>query len=88
MKYRNAKDVFPNDLLVEIQKYVGEELIYFSPNGQRKKWGSKTGRVDELRKRNLQICFDYENGSSLDELSTKYWLSVYTLKKIIYVKDK
>lgn len=41
MKYKNAKDVFPPNLLKQIQKYVAGELIYIPAGGKRKSWGRR-----------------------------------------------
>ena len=37
MKYKNAKDIFPENLLRQIQKYVSGELIYIPSDTQKKK---------------------------------------------------
>ncbi len=43
MKYRNATDIFPDELLREIQKYSAGELIYVPQSEERKQWGSSSG---------------------------------------------
>ena len=41
MKYRNAADIFPDELLAEIRKYSSGELIYIPEESQTKKAGVK-----------------------------------------------
>jgi Mor family transcriptional regulator len=91
MKYRNAKDIFPQHLLEEIRKYigeVGEELIYFSSANEKKKWGSISGKREEIEHRNKSIRYDFEQGMKIQELEKKYFLSQDTLRKIIYTKSR
>lgn len=39
MKYRKASDIFPDELLREIQKYSSGELIYIPKATDRENWG-------------------------------------------------
>ena len=40
MKYENGKDIFPERLLKQIQKYVSGKLVYIpSPEEKKKDWG-------------------------------------------------
>ena len=48
MRYRNASDIFPDELLKEIQKYSAGELIYIPEKSEKKKWG-------EMRKSDVSI---------------------------------
>ena len=86
MKYRNAKEVFPKELLDEIIKYAGEGLIYFPAAKEKKKWGSLSGSREQLQKRNCDICKDYQRGMKISELEEKYFLSSSSLRRIIYSK--
>ena len=45
MKYRNASEIFPDELLQEIQKYTSGELVYIPEKEKRKEWGSASGAV-------------------------------------------
>ena len=88
MKYINATEVLPKNLLNEIQRYIAGEILYIpQPEGQKNSWGSKTGVKQELINRNKQIKFEKENGSTIDELMLKYNLSYDTIKKIVYIKE-
>ena len=84
MNYKNAKDVFPKEILDEIQKYSAGQLIYFSNEEKRRSWGSVSGKKEIIKKRNINIKNDYKNGKTIDELCQKYFLAHYTIKKIIY----
>jgi len=86
MKYRNAKEVFPEKVLSEIMKYVGEGLIYFPANEQKRQWGSVSGTREQIQKRNMDIRDDYESGMKISELEDKYFLSQSSLRRIIYSK--
>ena len=86
MKYRNAKEVFPEKVLAELMKYVGEGLIYFPANEQKRQWGSVSGTREQIQKRNMDIRDDYESGMKISELEDKYYLSQSSLRRIIYTK--
>lgn len=84
MNYKNAKDVFPQEILNQIQKYASGQLIYFSNNEESKPWGSISGKKEKLKIRNVNIRNEYKAGKTIDELCDKYFLSYYSIKKIIY----
>lgn len=88
MKYINATEILPENLLNEIQKYISGEIIYIpQPKGLRNTWGgSKTGTKQQIINRNTQIKFEKENGKTIDELMLKYNLSYDTVKEIVYIK--
>ena len=44
MKYENANDVLPKDLLEQVQKIAGGRLLYIPIAGDKKLWGEKTAR--------------------------------------------
>ncbi|MEI5905985.1 CD3324 family protein [Bacillus spongiae] len=89
MKYINANNALPKQLLVEIQKYVQGQLIYI-PNteGTRKKWGENSGSREYIKYRNEKICEEFTTGLTIDQLSEKYCLSVYSIQKIVYSKKR
>ncbi|GKX67677.1 CD3324 family protein [Inconstantimicrobium mannanitabidum] len=88
MKYINAMEVLPKNLLNEIQKYIAGEMLYIpQPEGLKNGWGSKTGIKQEILDRNKRIRLDKENGKTIDELMDKYNLSYDTIKKIVYMKE-
>ncbi len=83
MKYKNAKEVLPEYLLLEIMKYTGGGLVYFPAHKVKKSWGSSSGIKDELKERNIKIKSDYKNGFSVCKLRKKYFLSQSSLYRII-----
>ena len=53
---------------------------------RRKQWGEASGYRQELQQRNRQIAEEFRNGTSMEALAEKYFLSVYAIRKIIYQK--
>lgn len=87
MKYKKAESIFPKHLLDEIQKYVQGEYVYIpSSNGSRRRWGEKSGAREELVKRNNRIRQEFREGKNVEELAEKYYLSINSIKKIVYSK--
>lgn len=85
MSYVNGKEVLPEDILSEIQKYFVGGLLYIpSPENERCKWGSKTNIKAELHNRNQEIRRKKSSGLSIQELMDEYHLSYDTIKRIIY----
>jgi len=89
MKYENAKEVLPEALLKEIQKYAGGKLLYIPVENESKSWGEVSGYRQKLLKRNVLISNRYKAGATLSELAEEYFLSLDSIKKIVYgKKDK
>lgn len=87
MKYVNAKAILPDALLKELQDYIQGGYIYVpASRKQRKRWGELSGYRIELHQRNCKILQEYSNGFTIEYLANKYCLSVYTIRKIIYLK--
>lgn len=85
MKYRNATDIFPDELLREIQKYSAGELIYIPQDRERKQWGSNSGARSYYTERNAQIRKKHEQeGAKIGELAAEYGLSTDTIRRILY----
>lgn len=84
MKYRNASEIFPDDLLKEIQKYASGELIYIPEKSKKKDWGSKSGAKDYYLTRNTEIRKKHREGVKITELSLEYGLSHDTIRRILY----
>ena len=84
MKYRNAGEFLPQELLAELQKFAEGELIYVPNRPQRKAgWGTRNGSRERYALRNMQMVHHYQRGESIDELSRKFFLSRDSVKKII-----
>ncbi|MBP3577416.1 MAG: hypothetical protein J6K15_04825 [Lachnospiraceae bacterium] len=43
MKYENAKELLPETLLKEVQKYAGGKLLYIPVENETKNWGEVSG---------------------------------------------
>ena len=84
MRYRNASEIFPDDLLKEIQKYSSGELIYIPEKSKKKEWGSKSGAKDYYIARNTEIRKKHREGKTIAELSQEYGLSHDTIRRILY----
>ncbi len=84
MRYKNASDVLPEDLLKEVQKYAAGETLYFPRNSARKRWGENSGARNFFRQRNAEIRQKYLQRTSLERLAEEYCLSVETIRKIVF----
>ncbi|MGL4798786.1 MAG: CD3324 family protein [Cellulosilyticaceae bacterium] len=85
MKYINAEQVLPKELIKELQKYTQGQYVYVpAKEGERKQWGTHTGIRKEIQERNRQIRERYKEGESKDSLSKSYCLSLASINKIIY----
>ena len=51
-----------------------------------KSWGAISGIKQEYKNRNKKIKNDYKQGISIENLAQKYYLSVDTIRKILYTK--
>ena len=87
MKYIKADSVLPIALVEELQSYIQGGYIYVpSRKDSKKKWGELSGCRYEIEQRNRKIRIDYQQGKSVDELADIYYLSVHSIRKIIYEK--
>ncbi|MEH7402448.1 CD3324 family protein [Gottfriedia acidiceleris] len=87
MAYIKATAILPEKLLLEIQKYVQGETLYI-PKSEKihKKWGSRSGTRKLIDNRNKAIKEAFKNGQSIEQLAKEYFLSIETIKKIVYTK--
>lgn len=88
MKYENAKEILPEALLKEVQKYAGGKLLYIPVENESKSWGEVSGYRQKLLKRNVLISNRYKAGATLSELAEEYFLSLDSIKKIVYGKKE
>ena len=85
MKYRNASEILPDDLLKELQKYAPGEILYIPSDKDRKKWGADSGARRFYEQRNEEIRHKYFHlKMSMDALCEEYNLSDETVRKILY----
>ena len=87
MKYHRAEDILPERLVAELQEYIQGSYLYIpSPKGSRRSWGELSGCRKDLARRNDQIKQAFKQGQTLEELADRYYLSVSTIRKIVYSK--
>ena len=85
MSYVNAKDVLPEKLVKEIQKYIDGQLIYIPRKSENSLlWGEKNGTKEKLAERNQMIVNRYYSGKTIAELSEVYFLSEKRIRGIIH----
>lgn len=85
MSYVNGKEILPDYILSEIQKYYSGGLIYIPQQDEtRCKWGTKTVTKKELAKRNQEICDKKNQGATIKQLMEEYHLAYDTIKRIVY----
>lgn len=84
MKYRNAADILPSELLEELQNYASGEILYIPKAEPKKDWGAESGSKAYYEERNLRIREEFRAGDSLEQLAERYGLSYHTIKNIIY----
>ena len=84
MKYRNASEIFPDELLKEIQKYSSGEMVYIPERAVKKGWGEKSGAREYYIERNAEIRTGHREGRSIQSLADEYGLSHDTVRRILY----
>jgi len=89
MRYVNAQDIFPEDVLVLMQEYIDGAYIYVPRKAEnRKKWGASTRTKAETRERNAQIYAQYKAGRTVQELAAGHFLSDKSIERIITLGRK
>ena len=89
MRYRNARDLFPKDVLALIQQYADGEYIYIPRKVEnRKQWGDNTRSKTETKERNLKIYSLYKSGHKISELALEFFLSEKSIQRIITLGKK
>lgn len=86
--YENGKDIFPADLLREIQKYVSGKSVYIPAAREKRAWGETSGYKQYLADRNRDIQAKFRAGAGMEALADEYALSLDTVKKIVYSKKE
>ena len=85
----NANQVLPEKLILEIQKYVQGETLYIPKQETHyRKWGTSSGGRRLLDRRNTEIRDLFSSGMSIQQLAEEYYLSIETIKKIVYSHKK
>jgi len=85
VRYVKAEVILPDNLVREIQKYIQGEYLYIpSQPEKRKKWGENSGNREYMKNRNEDIRSKYNNGYAIANLAEEFFLSIDSIKKIIY----
>ena len=84
MRYVNAQDILPKDVLALMQQYVDGAYIYIPRrDDNRKSWGENTRSKIETMERNAEIYAHYKSGQGINELAERYYLSDKSIQRII-----
>ena len=84
MRYKNATQHLPKELLEQVQQYADGEFLYIPRiKGAKKEWGARTTTRRELMARNERIYKEYLAGERPDTLSRRYFLSLKSIQRII-----
>ena len=88
MKYKKAQDVLPQYMIEDLQKYIEGGYLYIPKKEENKKsWGENTSTKDELNKINKEIAKKHKNGKTIEELADEYYLTGYSIRRIIKKVD-
>ena len=88
MKYKKAQDGLPQYRIEDLQKYIEGGYLYIPKKEENKKsWGENTSTKDELNKRNKEIAKKHKNGKTIEELADEYYLTGYSIRRIIKKVD-
>lgn len=85
--YKNAREILPEHLIKEIQKYARGIHLYI-PKTEREGWGTSNGVREVYDERNQAIYYLYVGGVSINELADLYNLSEERVRNIIYEKQR
>lgn len=88
MKYENARDLLPEPLLHQVQKYISGKLVYIPARQRKRQWGSASGYRQVLQERNREIRARFAIGESIDQLADRYHLSCESIKRIVYCRKE
>jgi len=88
MKYRNAAEFLPAQLLQELRRHAAGQLLYV-PAQQRQEWGSGTGADEFYTRRNGEIRSRYfGRQAKIPALCDEYCLSEEAVRTILYKKGE
>ncbi|HWO96730.1 MAG TPA: hypothetical protein VNM45_10420 [Bacillus sp. (in: firmicutes)] len=60
------------------------EYVFYKQKKEYKHWGSLSGGRQWLVRRNAAIRQAFKSNSSIEQLAKDYFLSIETIKKIVY----
>ena len=88
MKYANGREIFPEQLLRQIQKYAAGQLVYIPAGEVKRSWGEMSGYRRYLAERNQELKAKFTAGADIERLAEAYCLSVESVKRIVYSKKE
>lgn len=89
MKYENANDILPSDIIEILQEYIDGKYLYIPRKENNKKsWGEESGFRQELNIRNRKIIKEYNNGKTVKEISKDYYLTEHSIRRIVRDNNK
>ena len=89
MRYQNARDILPEALIEELQKYAEGIYMYIpKKEASKMKWGEKNSAKEPTRRRNAAIYREYREGASRKELACRYCLSEKSSQRILTEKER
>lgn len=88
MKYENARDLLPEALLRQVQKYISGKVVYIPAREKKREWGTASGYREYLRERNREICGLFSAGESIGTLARQFHLSEESIKRIVYSRKE
>ena len=89
MKYENAQNILPKEIVQLLQQYIDGKYLYIPRKENNKKsWGEESGFRQELNNRNRKIIKEYNNGKTVKEISQNYYLTEHSIRRIIRDNNK
>jgi len=86
MSYKNATEILPPEILEMVQTHFNGGTIYIPKVSEKKGWGELSGIKRDIQIRNDNIMTLFKKGKSISDLADEFFLSVETIKKIVYSK--
>ena len=84
MRYLNAEEILPAELLEQVQRYADGIYLYIPRRADhRQRWGSSTRYREELRQRNESIRSLHREGQGPEALAARFHLSVKSIRRIL-----
>lgn len=84
MKYENAQNILPSEIIEVIQGYIDGGYLYIPRKDENKKrWGENSNIKEKLKQRNREIYNRYLTGTSIKELTNTYYLTDSSIRRIL-----
>lgn len=84
MGYVRAEDILPKEILELVQQYADGQTIYVPRKSEcHKSWGAGTKTKNSLMLRNSKMYEEYKKGTTIRELSERYFLTEKSVQRII-----